>query len=140
MARIKLSLDDIGFISLFESTTKAHVKDCMVDPKKNKITFVVNEGQAGIAIGKGGMNIKKLEEKLKKRVEVLEFSQDPIKFLTNIFRPIKITNAYVSEKSSGSKALHAQIAKGNLGMIKAKMKTARDLIGKYFKFDEVSIQ
>jgi len=140
MARIKLSLDDIGFISLFENMTKAHVKDCMVNPKKNKITFVVAEGQAGVAIGKGGMNIKRLEEKLKKRVEVLEFSEDPVKFLTNIFRPIKIINAYVSEKSSGTKALSAQVARGNLGMIKAKMKTAKELLDKYFKFDEINIQ
>jgi N utilization substance protein A len=111
-----------------------------VDSKKNKITFVVNEGQAGIAIGKGGMNIKKLEEKLKKRVEVLEFAEDPVKFMTNIFRPIKINNAYVSEKSNGAKALHAQISKGNLGMIKAKIKTARELLSKYFRFDEINIQ
>lgn len=140
MARIKLSLDDIGFISLFETVTKAHVKDCMVDQKKSKITFVVNEGQAGIAIGKGGMNIKRLEEKLNKRVEVLEFSEDPIKFLTNIFRPIKLNNAYVSEKSNGTKTLNANVARGNLGMTKAKTKTARELLEKYFHFDEINIQ
>jgi N utilization substance protein A len=137
---IKLSNDDIALISLFENVTKANVKDCMVDENKSKITFVVSEGQAGLAIGKGGMNIKKLEEKLKKRIEVLEFSQDPLKFLTNIFRPIQITNAYVSEKSTGEKVLHASVAKTNLGMIKSKAKSAKELISKYFNFNEIIIQ
>ena len=142
MARIKLSLDDIGFISLFEKTTKANVKDCIFNQEKNKLTFVVSEGQAGLAIGKAGANIKKLEEQLKKRVEVLEFSDDPLKFLANIFRPIKINTAYVSEKSSGAKALHAQVSRGteNIGMVMAKTKTAKELIEKYFHFDEISIQ
>jgi N utilization substance protein A len=140
MSRIKLSLDDIRFISLFEKVTKANVKDCIVNIEKNKITFVVNEGQAGIAIGRGGMNIKKLEEQLKRRVEVLEFSEDPLRFLANIFRPIRILNAYVSEKSTGTKAFNAQIAKDNLGMVKAKMKTAKELLEKYFHFDEINLQ
>jgi len=142
MARIKLSLDDIGFIALFERVTKANVKDCIFNQEKNKLTFVVSEGQAGLAIGKAGANIKNLEEQLKKRVEVLEFSEDPLKFISNIFRPIKINTAYVSEKSSGAKVMHAQISKGseNIGMAMAKTKTARELLEKYFHFDEINIQ
>lgn len=142
MARIKLSLDDIGFIALFERVTKANVKDCIFNQDKNKLTFVVSEGQAGLAIGKGGANIKSLEEQFKKKVEVLEFSDDPLKFLSNIFRPLKISNAYVSEKSTGAKALHAQVLKdaNNLGMVMAKTRTARELLEKYFHFDEINIQ
>jgi N utilization substance protein A len=101
---------------------------------------VVAEGQAGLAIGKGGVNIKKLEEKLNKRIEVIEFSADPVKFLTNVFRPIRLNNAYVSEKSDGKKILHVSIIKDNLGMVKAKTRHARELIEKYFKFDEVIFQ
>jgi N utilization substance protein A len=135
--RIKLSLDDIQFISLFENLTRAKVKDCILNEKKDRITFIVNEGQAGIAIGKAGINIKKLEEKIKKKIEVLEFSDDPVKFASNIFRPIKVNNAYVSEKSSGEKILHMSLSKGNLGMLKAKMKKVKDLMSKYHKFDEI---
>ena len=141
MTRIKLSLEDIGLISLFEKITKANVKDCIVDDKKSRIVFVVNEGQAGMAIGKGGANIKRLELLLKKKVEVLEFSEDPIKFVSNIFRPVKISNGYVSEKSTGTKSLYISVGKGgNLGMIKSKIKNAKEMIDKYFKFDEVNFQ
>ena len=137
---IKLSLDDIAFINLFERITKAHVKDCIVNEPRNKITFIVNEGQAGMAIGKGGSNIKKLEQKLNKKIEVLEFSEDPLRFLTNIFRPVKIKNAYVSERSDGKKTLYASVMRDRMGMVKAKMRHAKDLISKYYKFDDIIIQ
>ena len=138
--RIKLSIEDIGLITSFENLTGASVKDCIVDKDKNKITFIVAEGQAGIAIGKGGMNIKRFENKLKKKIEVLEFSQDPIKFVTNIFRPIKLRNAYVAEKSDGTKVMYVSPSKENVGMMRAKAKSAKELVKRYFDIDEIVIQ
>jgi N utilization substance protein A len=138
--RIKLSIEDIGLITSFENLTGASVKDCIVNNDRGKITFIVAEGQAGIAIGKGGMNIKKFENKLKKKIEVLEFSEDPIKFVTNIFRPIKLKNAYVAEKSDGTKVLYVSPERSNVGMIKAKTKSAKEYIRKYFDIDDVVVQ
>jgi N utilization substance protein A len=135
--RIKLSLGDIQLISLFENVTHANVKDCIVSENNDKITFVVNEGQAGIAIGKGGINVKNLEARLKKKIEILEYSDDPLRFISNLFRPITVNNAYISEKSSGEKVLHASISKGNLGMIKSKMRKVKELLDKYYHFSEV---
>ena len=140
VSKFKLSSEDIAFINLFEGVTRAGVKDCMVDEQKGKIMFVVNEGQAGIAIGKGGVNIKQLQEKLKKRIEILEYSGDPIKFVSNIFRPIKLHNAYVTEKSDGKKVLTVSLSKDRPGMLKQKMRTARELVPKYFDFDELIFQ
>ncbi|MCD6575566.1 MAG: NusA-like transcription termination signal-binding factor [Nanoarchaeota archaeon] len=138
--KIKLSIEDIGLITSFENLTGASVKDCIVDKEKDKITFIVAEGQAGIAIGKGGMNIKRFSEKLKKKIEVLEFSSDPLKFVANIFRPIKLKNAYIAEKSDGTKVLYVSPVRDKLGMIKAKLKSTRGLIKKYFGIDEVVLQ
>ena len=140
MAGIKLSLGDIAFINLFEQTTKAGVKDCIVDDQKSKITFVVNEGQIGMAIGRGGTNIKKLEKKINKKIEVIEFSQDPLRFLTNLLRPIKVKNAYVSERSDGKKTMYASVMKDRMGMVRSKVKNARRLLSKYYNFDDIIIQ
>ena len=137
---IKFSIDDIRLINYFERTTKASVKDCIVDDKKEKITFIVKEGDAGIAIGKGGANIKRLREKINKKIEVLEFSEDPIKFVSNVFRPITINSSYVAEKSDGTKTLYIDVGRGNLGMKKNKIRTVRNLVKKYFKIEEVSFK
>ena len=58
---IKLSTDQMRLISLFQNVTKATARDCVEDEKQDKIIFVVQEGKMGLAIGKGGSNIKSLK-------------------------------------------------------------------------------
>ena len=41
----------------------------------------------GLAIGKGGSNIKYLQNILKRNVEIVEHFDDPAKFLKNILIP-----------------------------------------------------
>jgi N utilization substance protein A len=71
-------------ISLFQNITKATARDCLDDEEQNKIIFVVSEGKMGLAIGKGGSNIKSLQNILKRNVELVEYFDDPVKFLKNI--------------------------------------------------------
>ena len=99
--KIKLDTEAIRYITLFETLTGAIVKDCIVED--NKILFIVKEGYAGIAIGKNGKNVKKLNEILNKEIEVLEFSEDPITFVSNIFKPLKVKNAYFGENPERGK-------------------------------------
>jgi N utilization substance protein A len=85
---VRLSSESIRYLTLFESITGASVKDCMV--QDDKIVFVVKKGDMGAAIGKGGINIEKVKELIGKRIEVVEHSDDPIKFVENIFKPIQV--------------------------------------------------
>ena len=55
---IKLTTDQIRLMSLFQNVTKATARDCVEDEIQDKIIFVVQEGKMGLAIGKGGSNIK----------------------------------------------------------------------------------
>ncbi len=50
------------YIALFESISGASVKDCIVDEVEQRAIFIVNQGQVGVAIGKGGRNIHTLNE------------------------------------------------------------------------------
>ena len=59
---IKLSTDQMRLMSLFQNVTKATARDCVEDEKQDKIIFVVQEGKMGLAIGKGGSNIKSLKK------------------------------------------------------------------------------
>ncbi len=135
--RIKLDTDTIRYINLFESITGTIVKDCIVDNNRNRILFVIEEGQAGIAIGKNGNNVKKIERMINKQVEVLEYSKDPIRFVVNIFRPVKVKEAYVSEKSDGEKVIYISLADDKVGMIRTKMKLIKNLVPKYFGIKEI---
>jgi len=87
---IKISTDEIKYIGLFESMTGATVKDCIFEDNKNKIVYVVKEGDMGLAIGKNGANAQRVKETLNKPIDIIEYSDDPVKFIKNIIWPVKV--------------------------------------------------
>jgi len=58
---IKITADEMRYIALFENVSGASVKDCIIDEEGGRAIFIVNPGQVGVAIGKGGRNIHTLE-------------------------------------------------------------------------------
>lgn len=74
-------------MSIFGNTTKTSARDCI--DINNKMIFIVEQGMAGKAIGKQGINIKKLEQKFKKKIKIAEYNPDPKKFMENIIYPCK---------------------------------------------------
>ena len=79
-------------ISQFESLTGAGSRDCIVDNRNERIIFVINPGDMGLAIGKSGSSIKKASDVMGKRIEVVEYSADPGQFLRNCFLPAQVTD------------------------------------------------
>ncbi|MBA3043855.1 NusA-like transcription termination signal-binding factor, partial [archaeon] len=65
---IKFDTSTMQYITLFENLTKARVKDCL--GLEEKIVFIVNKGQLGLAIGKNSVNLKKLKFVLKKNIDI----------------------------------------------------------------------
>ena len=89
MARLKLDQDTLGLSSLLERITKVRVKDCFKDESGETIYFVVKYGDLGKAIGKKGINIKKIQNKLDKKVRIIEFRDNVIDFVKSIIYPIE---------------------------------------------------
>ena len=81
---IKLSSEELKLIALFQKITRATARDVVEDEKLNRLIFVVNEGKMGLAIGKGGVNIKNLQNIIKRPVELVEYSSEPEVFLKNM--------------------------------------------------------
>jgi len=59
---IKLTIDQMRLMSLFQNVTGATARDCVEDEKQDRVIFVVNAGKMGLAIGKGGSHIKTLQK------------------------------------------------------------------------------
>lgn len=100
---IKFSANEIRYIALFENMTGAMVKDCIIDDENGKVTFVVKNGDMGLAIGKGGSTVSKVQRAVDKGVEIIELSEDPIQFIKNILSPAKLQSVKVLQKESGQK-------------------------------------
>ena len=85
---IKFNANEIRFIALFESMTGAMVKDCILDDENSKVTFVVKNGDMGLAIGKGGSTVTKVKKAVGRGVEIIEHNEDPAQFIKNVLSPM----------------------------------------------------
>jgi len=140
---IKLSTDQMRLISLFQNVTKATARDCLDDEKQDRIIFVVNEGKMGLAIGKGGSNIKSLQNILKRQVELIEHFDDPIKFLKNILNPKFVNEVKLDTKPDGSLQATIIVDHGKKGIVVGRegrnAERARLFAKKYFNISSVLI-
>lgn len=89
-------------MSLFQSVTGATARDCVEDEKQNRVIFVVNSGKMGLAIGKGGSHIKSLQNIVKKSVELVEFDDDPAKFLKTMLNAKLISEVKLNKRPDGT--------------------------------------
>jgi len=87
MMKIKFDVNLMKTISLFEKITKARVKDCL--EQGNRLIVIVNKGEMAKAIGPKGANIRKLEGLFKKKLKIIEYTEELIEFVKNVIAPIK---------------------------------------------------
>jgi N utilization substance protein A len=80
----------LKLMKLFEDMTRARVKDCFHN--KDKLVFVVEEGELMRALGKDRANLKKLEEKLNRNIKIVEFSPDTLTFIRNLLYPLRVSD------------------------------------------------
>lgn len=74
--------EELRCITVFENKTDVSVRDCVV--ADNYAYFVVNPADMAQAIGKGGRNVKELQNQLNKTIRVVEYDEDIPTFVENI--------------------------------------------------------
>ncbi|MCS3923022.1 NusA-like transcription termination signal-binding factor [Methanosalsum natronophilum] len=113
MSEIKLSTDGIRYIALFEKETGASIRDCIVED--DRIIYVVDAGNMGAAIGRNGDHINKIRNAVDKRVELIEYSDDPSAFIKNSFGSLTIKSVKIVTK--GDKQLaYVEISNTDKGL------------------------
>ena len=140
---IKLTMDQMRKISLFQKITKVTPRDCIDDEKQDRLIFVVNEGKMGLAIGKNGSNIKSLQNLLKRNIELVEYYNDPIKFLKNLLNAKLIHEVKINTRADGSLQAIILVNPNNKGLVVGRAgrnaEKARLLAKRYFDIPSVVI-
>ena len=140
---IKFTSTEMRYIALFESITGASVKDCIVDEEQGRVIFIVNEGQVGIAIGKGGRNIRTLERMTGKKHEIIEYSEDPVQFIKNALKPAVVKEIRLTERPDGKTIAVVSVNPRDKGVAIGKngrnAERLRFLAKRYFQIQNVSI-
>ncbi len=120
----------IGFINVFEKSTRAQVKDCFEE--EDSLVFVVQPGQIGFAIGKKGANVKKLNLMFKRKIKIIEFNPSPKHFLLNLLYPLK-TEIEVKEEEIIIKTENTKQKGQIFGRDRTNLKRIQSIMDKYFK-------
>ena len=140
---IKLSTDQMRMMSLFQNVTGATARDCVEDEKQDRVIFVVNEGKMGLAIGKGGSHIKNLQNIIKRNVELVEYSDDPTKFLKNMLNSKLITEIKMNKRADGTTQAIVIVDSKKKGIVVGRegrnAEKARLLAKRYFEISSVLI-
>ena len=140
---IKLTTDQLRMMSLFQNVTGATARDCVEDEKQDRVIFVVNEGKMGLAIGKGGSHIKNLQNIVKRNVELVEYSEDPIKFLKNMLNPKLILEIKMNKRADGTLQAIVIVDPKKKGIVVGRegrnAEKARLLAKRYFEITSVLI-
>jgi len=133
----------MGLISMFQSMSGATVRDCIVDEKGGRLIFVVSKGQMGLAIGKKGATIQNIERVIKKPVEVVEWSDDPIEMVKNALDPRAIQEVRVSDRLDGTKSMSVIVDPRRKGAIVGRggknAEKVRLIARKYFNISNIQI-
>lgn len=140
---IKLTSREMRYIALFESMTGTTVKDCIIDDELDRIIFVVKTGQVGMAIGRGGKNIHRLEKMTGKRHEIIEHSENPAQFIKNALKPARVKEIRITERSDGKTIAVVAVNPRDKGVAIGRngrnAERIRFLAKRYFQIQHVSI-
>ena len=130
----KYDLKSIQLMALFEKITRTHVKRFFTD-KRGQLVFIVEEGQAGKAIGKSGMHIRKLQHLIKKRIRVIEFNHDPKEFIKNVIAPLEVESITQQENKITLSSQDTKTKGMLIGRDRQNLKELNMIVQKFFKIE-----
>jgi len=141
--KIHLTGDEMRYIALFESVTRAVVNDCIIDKKKDRVIMIVKPGNAGLAIGKHGARVKMLKNLIKKDIEIVEYADNPVDFIKNSFTPARVKEVRITERLDGKKVAVVTVEDSDKGVAIGKdgrtIERTRFFAKRYFQIDNVII-
>ena len=136
MNKIKYDSDLMNLITLFESMTGAKVKDCI---SNEKLIFIIEENEMGKAIGRNGANIKRMESALKRKIKLVEFSNDILQFVKNMIYPVEALDI---KEENGAITIHGKDTSSKAMLVGRERQNINHLSGiviRYFDIKEIKV-
>ncbi|MBU0758585.1 MAG: NusA-like transcription termination signal-binding factor [Nanoarchaeota archaeon] len=138
MGKIIYNTELLGIMNLFEKITHAKLKDAFID-RNSLMTFVVQENEIGKAIGKNAVNVIKLEKLLTRKIRIIEFNGDVIRFIQKLIYPLRVR----SVEKQGSDVVITGNDKKTKGLLIGRnsqnLLNLELVVKKYFPIDKIKV-
>jgi NusA-like KH domain protein len=136
-SKIVYDVEMLKIINLFENVTRARVKDAFY--LRDVLTFVVFEGDMFKALGKSLSNLHKIGDMLQKKVKIVEYNTDLIKFLTNLLYPYKVREIVQEGKIITIKDDDTKTKGLIIGAKAQNLRAYEGIVKKYFDIEEIKV-
>ncbi len=130
----------IRTLNMFESLTDVEARDCLIT--EEEAYFVVPEGKAGMAIGKGGKIVQKVQNQLGKTVKIYEYNDNIGAFINNIV-PGDIRGVDIDDTGE-KKKVTINVPNKNKGKVLGRegerIQSIRNILKRTHNVDEVKVE
>ncbi|WP_340100163.1 NusA-like transcription termination signal-binding factor [Salinibaculum salinum] len=138
---VRLSDEALQLVSLFEETTDATVRDCVIDEEFDRVIFLVKPGEMGQAIGAGGEYVTAVEEEIGKSIKLVEDADTAADFVANALAPAAVYNVTISENDD--RLAYVEVAQEDRGVAIGSdgrnIEAARTLAKRHYDIDGIEL-
>jgi len=128
--KLTYSKELLQVMQIFDKVVHVPLKDCFEE--QDVSYFVVPEGFMGKAIGKGGINVKKLSSKLNRKVKIVEFSSDIGRFIRNVVYPSKLDEVVLDNGVAILRSSSREMRGIIIGRNAKNLNTLKNVVRRYF--------
>ena len=137
--KVTLSDEARRYIGLFDEETDVSPTDCLVE--SDRVVFLIPAGEMADAIGPEGRIVQRVEEKIGRRIELLEDADTPEAFVENVLAPAVVRGVTISEQ--GDRVAYVEVVDADRGVAIGSdgehIKTARRLARRQFDVDDIQL-
>ncbi len=137
MTKIKYDVNIMKYMSLFETLTQSKLKDCIVN--EDKVIFIVEANQIGKAIGKKGINVKKIENILNKKIKIAEFNSNLLQFIKNFIYPLKVKDIKEENKVVTIIGFDTKTRGLLIGRDAKNLNNLKSIVKRYFEVEDIKV-
>lgn len=132
---VKLGIESIRAIALFEKVTNVHARDCLI--ADDFVYFLVDPDKIGLAIGKNGSVIKEVRRLLGKQVKLFGYNNKPEEMIKNMIPNIKNMNV---NDGSMMISISPQDKVTVIGKNGRNIKAIKELMKRHFSIDYIKLR
>lgn len=136
--KIKYDIELMGLMSIFERITGCSVKDCFID-KNSLLTFMVDENDLGKAVGKKASKVKLLENTFKRKLKIVGFSKELLKFVQNLIFPLKALEITEEGQIVFIKGADVKTKSLLIGRNAQNLRNLENIVKRYFTIEEIKV-
>lgn len=126
----KLSNEKIEILRIFSSVSSAIVLDFI--EIEDCFLFIVKEGDFGKAIGLKGIFVKVLQQKLNKKIKIIEYSNELVKFINHLLLPYKADKVELQNNFIIISGFDKNIKSKIIGKNKSNLDAMNQLVKKFY--------